>query len=255
MDYARLPDAPACAGGVPVASVAEARDRGFGLVTGRRSGQLAVWEPVARAAPLSVDWLAGRQGYRLAADRVRHEKLVKALGKPEQQPAPVLDLTAGLGRDAALLAQAGFAVTIMERHPLLHALLADGLARLAASDSPLVARLSLLPSGDAVKLDLPAISWHALYLDPMFPARTKSAAVKRDLLWLQWLCPYPDAEEEAALLAFALRQRAKWVVVKRPRRAPSLAGVAPHHEISGKTVRFDVHAGGATAPDPGPAPG
>ena len=82
-----------------------------------------------------------------------------------------------------------------------------------------------------------------VYLDPMFPARGKSAAVKQDLQWLQRLCPYPDDDEERGLLDLALSLAARKVVIKRPRRAPPLAGRAPHHVLEGKTVRFDVYNG------------
>ena len=236
-----LPGAPAVAGGEPVASAAAARERGFALVLGPagEDGALSLWDPAARAAPLKVDFLGGRQGYRLAAERARHERLIKALGKPVDGIQRVLDLTAGLGRDAALMAAAGFPVTLVERQPVLHALLADGLAR--AADTELAARLTLLPAADAGEAPLPAGPWHGVYLDPMFPARGKSAAVKQDLQWLQKLCAYPDGDEEAALLALARGRDTRRVVVKRPRKAPPLAGVAPHHGHEGKTVRFDVY--------------
>ena len=234
-----MPGVPESAGGTPVASTEEALARELALVVGVVDGRLAVWDPAQRAAPLSVEWATGRQGYRLAAERVRHERLIKALGRVRQQPASVLDLTAGLGRDAALMASAGFAVTLVERQPLLHALLADALTR--AADTPLARQLSLLPAGEATALALPAGPWHAVYLDPMFPGRDKSAAVKQNLQWLQRLCHYPDAAEEATLLETARRQNADRVVVKRPRRAPPLANARPHHAIEGKTVRFDVY--------------
>lgn len=238
MAYGRLPGAPASLKGEAVADVEQARERRLTLVVGPTEGGLALWAPDQKASPLSVDFAGGRQGYRLAGERVRHERLIKALGRPRHRPARVLDMTAGLGRDAALMAAAGFAVTLMERQPVLHGLLADGLAR--AAGSALAANLSLMPVG-AAAIALPPGPWHAVYLDPMFPARDKSAAVKRDLQWLQQLCPYPDAEEERALLDLARRQPCDKVIVKRPRRAPDLAGLEPHHRLDGKTVRFDVY--------------
>ena len=42
-------------------------------------------------------------------------------------------------------------------------------------------------------------------------------------------------------MAWALQQDVARVVVKRPPRAPRLAGIEPSHEISGKAVRYDVH--------------
>lgn len=239
----RLPGAPDVPGTEPVASPQAAREGGQALVLGPagESGALSLWDPSDRATPLSVDFLAGRQGYRLAADRARHERLVKALGRCQDDVHGVLDLTAGLARDAALMAAAGYPVSMVERQPVLHALIADALRR--ADGQGAAALLTLLDNGDAAALPLPAGPWHAVYLDPMFPARGKSAAVKQDLQWLQQLCPYPDEGEERRLLDTALALSARKVVVKRPRRAPPLAGQAPHHVLEGKTVRFDVYNG------------
>ena len=43
------------------------------------------------------------------------------------------------------------------------------------------------------------------------------------------------------LLLWALARDVARVVVKRPPRAPYLAGRKPSHSIAGKAVRFDVH--------------
>ena len=79
------------------------------------NGVLSLWDPADRATPLSVDFLAGR---------ARHERLVKALGRCQDGVDGVLDLTAGLARDAALMAAAGYPVSMVERQPVLHALIA-----------------------------------------------------------------------------------------------------------------------------------
>ncbi|KAF0804138.1 hypothetical protein A6D6_03374 [Alcanivorax xiamenensis] len=235
-----LPGAPDLKDVPRLEDAERAREQGVELVLGRVDDRLSLWAPARKAAPLCVDFLGGRQGYRLAADRVRHERLIKALGKVIGTPARVCDLTTGLGRDSALMAQAGFQVLMVEREPVLHALLVDGLAR--AAGTPLASHLTLLPLSDARDL-VAALTgpFHAVFLDPMFPPREKSAAVKQDLRWLQQLCRYPDQDEEQALLALARGLDARKVVVKRPRRAPPLAAVAASHSLEGKTVRFDVY--------------
>lgn len=241
-----LPGAPALPGAQAVASEEQARAAGLGLVLGPVQGRLSIWAPGEQATPVCVDFLGGRQGYRLAANRTRHERLIKALGRPKSASPRIADLTAGLGRDAALMAAAGFQVTLAERQPLLHALLADGLAR--ATNAQLAARLTLLEPGEATHWRTPPGSaLHAVYLDPMFPARNKSAAVKQDLRWLQALCRYPDANEERALLTHARALPCEKIIVKRPRHAPPLAGEPPHHQYEGKTVRFDVYLPTPTA--------
>jgi len=222
--------------GFPVASEAEAEAAGLKLVMGRVGDHLSLWVPGGKETPLSVDFSHGKQGYRLDPERVRHERLVKALGKPKDERYRVVDATAGLGRDAALIAQAGFEVILIERSPLVHALLADGLSR---APEALAERMRLLPCQDSRALQEPHL--HAVYLDPMFPSREKSAAVKKDLLWLQWINDYPSLDEEVAMLDWARALTPHRIIVKRPAKAPSLAGCAPGFSQKGKAVRFDVY--------------
>ena len=91
----------------------------------------------------------------------------------------------------------------------------------------------------------PAAPVDVVYLDPMFPERKKSARVKKDM-WLFHQLIGPDASE-AELLDAALCCAGWRVVVKRPVRAPALGDRQPHHDIPGKTVRFDVYNAEAPA--------
>ncbi|MCH8543503.1 MAG: class I SAM-dependent methyltransferase [Alcanivorax sp.] len=235
---ALLPDAPADLPGERTVSEAAAAAAGIALVMGYRDGMLSLWRPEGREKPLAVDFGAGRMGYRLAAERARHERLVRAVGK---QKGLLVDATAGLGRDAALLARAGWQLILLERQPLLHAMLADALRR----DAEMGQRMQPLRVDSLTWLqqrlhsDLPRPE--VICLDPMFPERDKSAAIKKDLAWLQQLCGGTSEGEEIALLAAARALAGKRVVVKRPLRAPPLGGVAPSHALPGKTVRFDVY--------------
>ena len=81
-----------------------------------------------------------------------------------------------------------------------------------------------------------------IYLDPMFPARRKSAAVKKKLQLLQQLERPATDEEAGELLRAALAAGPRKVVVKRPAKGPDLAGVKPSYRVTGKAVRFDVIA-------------
>lgn len=235
-----LPSAPQDLSLVPVADDADAQARGCALVLGVEDDRLCLKAPERREKPLCVDFLAGRQGYRLAADRVFHERLLKAMGGAPESGALVLDFTAGLGRDALVLAQAGFHVMMFERSPVIHALLADGLRRLAAQEPVLAERL-VLRRDDALMVGDELPQAFGVLLDPMFPERDKKAAVKKDLQWLQRLATAPSADEERALLDLARRCARKRVVVKRPVRAPLLAGEKPTFTLPGKAVRFDVY--------------
>lgn len=177
---------------------------------------------------------------RLRPDRLGRELLVKAVRVRGVEGIRVFDATAGLGEDSLLLAAAGFSVTMCEGDPVIAALLADGLRR-AADDLELsgtVGRMSLV-EGDSIEI-LPSLTEapDVVYLDPMFPARTKSAAVKKKFQLLHRL--ESPCADEASLMDAALAARPRKIVVKRPIKAPALAGVRPSHSISGKAVRYDV---------------
>lgn len=171
------------------------------------------------------------------------ELLVRAV-KIRRSGAPlIIDATAGLGRDAFLLAAAGYRVRMFERHPIVAALLGDGLERAARSprSAAIIARMNLT-AGDVLE-HLPGLDEQpeVVYLDPMFPVRSKSAKVKQELRLLQLLHGHEEAPEH--LLRAALAIRAKKVVVKRPVKGPFLLDIPPSYTLKGKAVRFDVYVG------------
>jgi 16S rRNA (guanine1516-N2)-methyltransferase len=118
-------------------------------------------------------------------------------------------------------------------------------AGLASADSWLVAALQRMHLCRIDARELPPdllAAPEVIYLDPMFPPRDKRAAVKKEMALFQLLLDSGQAGADAdALLHWALQQDVARVVVKRPSRAPSLAGVAPSHQLAGKSVRFDVY--------------
>ncbi len=162
----------------------------------------------------------------------------------------VVDATAGLGRDGFLLAAAGFRVVLCERNPVVAALLRDGLARAALlpRTASIAARIRLIAADFADALEQLSERPAVIYLDPMFPPRSKSAKVKQELQLLQLLEGTGGGESDAArLLQTALAAGPRKVVVKRPLKGPALAGPAPSHVLRGKAVRFDVYTGMAIA--------
>ena len=162
------------------------------------------------------------------------------MGLKPGRPLAIVDATAGLGRDAFLLATLGAEVTLIERAPAVHALLFDAIAALAASSpahAVIAARMRLV-AGDAREL-LPRLAADVVTVDPMHPARRGSALVKAEMRRLRALVG--DDPDSAALIAAALASCAPRVVLKWPLRAPPPAGVpAPSHSLQGKTVRYDV---------------
>ena len=150
----------------------------------------------------------------------------------------IIDATAGWGRDAAILASFGAEVTMLERHPVMAALLADALEQRDTLDKEKM-QLSLRETdaysylAQVTKEDYPDV----IYIDPMHPERSKSALVKKDLQALQQMIGADhDALELIKLAMTRVKQR---VVVKWPQRAKSL--LPANSCIEGKTVRFDIY--------------
>lgn len=141
----------------------------------------------------------------------------------------VVDATAGLGRDAAALALAGFEVTAIERAPPLVALWREAMRRPPS-------RLTFL-EGDALLLlgSLPAPD--AVFLDPMYPDAKRKSAPQKELVILRELVG--DDVDAPALLALAREVATLRVVVKRPKRAPPLA--PPSHSWEGASTRYDLY--------------
>ena len=175
----------------------------------------------------------------------KSQDLAKAVGVGRGQvPYPaVLDATAGLGRDAFVLASLGCKVHMLERHPLLAALLEDALFR--AQKNPdtrdTATRLSLA-ARDALEVlqkmqVLQAVSPHdVIYLDPMYPESNKKSLPKKNMQVLRGLLGSDDAR---GLLEAALATRVPRVVIKRPKHAPKTP--APSLSFAGKQTRFDVY--------------
>ncbi len=177
---------------------------------------------------------------RLRPDRLARELLVRAARVRGAESPTVVDATAGLGEDSLLLAAAGFTVTMFERDSAIAALLRDALER--AADEPqlagIVERMTLVEGDSVAGLRELSVPPDVVFLDPMFPERTKSAAVKKKFQLLHHL--ERPCEDEEGLLAAALSARPRKVVVKRPPKGPWLAGVKPSHSLAGKAVRYDV---------------
>ena len=76
-----------------------------------------------------VDFVGGAMAHRRKFGGGRGEAVAKAVGIKGDYLPDVVDATAGLGRDAFVLASVGCRVRMLERNPVVAALLDDGLAR------------------------------------------------------------------------------------------------------------------------------
>ena len=75
-----------------------------------------------------------------------------------------------------------------------------------------------------------------VYLDPMFPERTKSSLVKKEMRILRIVIG--DDQDATGLFDIALARARNRVVIKRPRLAPKLSRLSPSHQIRGKSYNF-----------------
>ena len=78
-----------------------------------------------------MDFVEGAVAHRRKFGGGRGQSIAKAVGLKSGAMPTVVDATAGLGRDAFVLASLGCKVTLIERSPVVAALLQDGLARAA----------------------------------------------------------------------------------------------------------------------------
>ena len=185
---------------------------------------------------------------RIRQDRLGRELLVRAARVKGVEAPVAVDATAGLGEDALLLAAAGFEVLLFESDPVIAALLADSLRRASASDASALREAAerMRIAGEDSVAGLPALAEEltappdVVYLDPMFPERRKSAAVKKKFQLIHHL--ERPCEDEEALVRAALAANPRKIVVKRPLKGPVLAGVKPSYALAGKAIRYDVIA-------------
>jgi len=194
----------------------------------------------AQSGELCVDFSDAKLNYR-ANSSIRNQNIAKALGLKGGQRPTVLDATAGLGKDAFLMASLGCEVSMLERSALVHALLADGLNRTGYYGEEVSAVLQRmdLHFGDLLEFASHSKQFDVIYLDPMFPGRRKSAKVKKDMALLQQLLGHQT--DGAQLLDCAKRLAKKRVVVKRAKLSPHLGSGKPDIAFKGSSSRYDVY--------------
>lgn len=185
-----------------------------------------------KQSPLTIDFSSNKIQQRINRGG-KKELLLRAVGaKPGLR---VCDWTAGLGTDSLLMAAAGCEVTMFERSPVMALLLKQALDLAIEHDEvkAIASRMALIAGDARTREPVPA---DVIYLDPMFPSRDKSALVNGPMQYLQrFLGPDHDAK---ALIAAALQQPVKRVVVKKPVNAEKSDAT---FVLSAKVNRFDVY--------------
>ncbi|RGE47389.1 methyltransferase [Mannheimia granulomatis] len=191
---------------------------------------------------IAVNFVDGTMAHRRKFGGGRGEAVAKAVGIKGDYLPTVIDATAGLGRDAFVLAAVGCKVLLVERNPVVAALLEDGLNRAyqdAEIGSFMQERMILADVRNISQLDLKIQTADVVYLDPMYPHKQKSALVKKEMRVFQHLVGADLDSDDFFLPAKALAK--KRVVVKRPDYAPFLAEQKPDFSHTTKNHRFDVY--------------
>ncbi len=211
------------------------------LLLTHQAGCLYISQTGKRApGPVFVDFVHGRLAHRRQFGGGRGQPLARALGLKGGKTPSVIDATAGLGRDAFVVASLGCSVTLIERSQVIAALLEDGLQRAMADEETVKIALRMrLLQGDAAQLIKEQPRSDVIYLDPMYPESGKKAQVKKEMQIFRQLVG-PDLDSEA-LLETALAYALKRVVVKRPAKAEPLDGPQPSAHVSSPNTRYDLY--------------
>lgn len=193
-----------------------------------------------------VDFVHGALAHRQQFGGGRGQAIAKAIGLKQGNNPTVLDATAGLARDAYILATLGCKMTLVEQSPILSNLIEDGIKR-GLEDEQCAQILSThfnLINQNAIEY-MNTLSEEqrpdVIYIDPMYPERKKSALVKKDMQILQHLLGKTDDDE--ALLKAALGCAKKRVVVKRPSQAEPVGQIKPGSSVNSKKTRYDLYTG------------
>ncbi|MEY4588936.1 MAG: hypothetical protein RL497_1012 [Pseudomonadota bacterium] len=196
--------------------------------------------------PLKLDFTLGGAAHRRKFGGGAGQMIAKAAGLSGKITPHIFDATAGLGGDGFVLACLGCRVTLMERSPIAYVLLADALNRACvyaqqcdAELLEIIQRIQLLPGDSIEHLKTYAGYYPVIYLDPMFPERQKTAAVKKEMQLFHALIG--KDEDSAELFNNALEKTWCRLIVKRPRLAPPLNNTRVDLTLEGKSCRFDIY--------------
>ena len=190
-----------------------------------------------------ADFMEGKAKHRRLQGGGKGQQIAKAVGLHKIQSPTVLDVTAGLGRDAFVLATLGCKLTLLERSPIIYSLLNDAFLRVRRSDQDdivsIIERMELKHIDALVYLQNLVDKPDVIYMDPMFPERQKRAQVKKEMTFFHDVAG--KDLDSAKLLEVARSRARKRIVVKRPRLAATLNDIKPNFVITGKSTRYDVY--------------
>ncbi|MFV1982450.1 MAG: class I SAM-dependent methyltransferase [Thiohalomonadales bacterium] len=192
---------------------------------------------------IHVDFLSGSTAHRKQFGGGKGQAIAKAIGLKTTKTLPtVLDATAGLAKDAFVIATLGCPVIMLEQSAIIAKLVSDGIERACYDDDFTKTQnngFSLIQQNCLNYFKSLTMLPDVIYLDPMYPDKKKSALVKKNMQLLQKLL---GADEDTTqLLEESLRYAKNRVVVKRPKGAEAISGRTPDTTIESKKTRYDVY--------------
>ncbi len=172
---------------------------------------------------------------------LRRESLSKELliGAIKVKPEPnllIIDATAGLAKDAALLGLYGYKVLMLEQNPFLATIIYYAMNnKIIQADN-----LKLIFTNSIEYFNAkPDIEPYAIYLDPMFKKDDKALA-KKDMQIIQ-LLTHDDINVDTQLFKLAYPLCNKLVVKRDNKQASLVKTPLPTYSKQGKTIRYDVY--------------
>jgi len=199
---------------------------------------------------IHVDFVSGDLAHRQQYGGGRGQSIAKAIGLKQGTPPPsVLDATAGLAKDAFVLACLGCSMMLLERSPVIVELINDAIDRASDNENfkliletgfKVINQSSIEYLTELSDTTLPDVIYpDVIYLDPMYPDRKKTASVKKNMQILQKLLGKDEDTQD--LLEAALKIAKKRVVVKRPKGAENLSELKPTYAVESKKTRYDIY--------------
>ena len=227
------------------------------------------------------DFASSEHSHRRRHGGGNGQAIAKAVGVSGKFAPQVLDLTAGLGGDGFVLASLGCNVCMLERNPIVHSLLADGLSRGVTAGreyaqqgddelEQVISRLSLLEGNAASYLSnllgklVGAVreqdKEHNKEQGKEQDQEPETQVWRPDVVYVDPMFPLrkKSAKVKKAMQAFhaivgtdpdadglladALAVARYRVVVKRPAGAGYLAETKPNYSLEGKSTRYDIYA-------------
>jgi len=205
----------------------------------------------SKSNPLFIDFNAGTYRHRRLYGGGKNQLIAKAMGMNKGYIPHVYDATAGLARDAFVLAGLGCEVTMIERTNLLAGLLDNALqnglnnpeTHTICSKMHLINQDSIVYFSKLLAEQLKPVAEHLkpeiIYLDPMYPEKNGTALVKKEMQFLQQVVGKDiDAKQ---LLDISIELAQYRVVVKRPKSAEYLGQLKPQLQLFEKKQRLDIY--------------